>query len=564
MDFNFVTNIEQCFILVRDYVPVSMVYYSHIPAAITAILVGFFIYFKTSKTLLSRIILSISISFFLWCAFDIILWTSYDSRMYMFFWSFMILLESLFFVLSLYAVYIFANKKDLSMIVKIILSLLLLPIVLLVGSNINLSHFSIVDCVPIEGILRHDYALPLYAVLFLWLISVVVLRYKKLEKELKREFLLFSIGVASFLLFFMLAEYLVSYLIENGIFAETAGYTFEMYGLFGMPILLSFLAYIIVKFKAFDIKLIGSQALVWALVILIGSQFLYMSQMPVSLLIITGATLIIASVVGMMIVRSVKKEVAQKEQIEKFAVELGKTNEKLKVFDMLKSKFLSLTSHQLRNPISVIKYCTSLFLEGEYGEISDLQKEQIVQMSQRAEDMNDDVDKYLTIAKIDQGGLAYNLAKLDLTELIKKMIEGQKIIAQNKGLSLSFENNGQSQYFVNGDKIQLKQVIQILIDNAIKYTPKGWVKVDLSKNKGNGKIRLAISDSGRGIKPEIIPTLFKEFSRGDVGKDHPDGSGIGLYSAREIIEKGHNGKIWVESEGDGKGSTFIIELPVNL
>jgi len=72
---------------------------------------------------------------------------------------------------------------------------------------------------------------------------------------------------------------------------------------------------------------------------------------------------------------------------------------------------------------------------------------------------------------------------------------------------------------------------------------------------------LAVSDSGRGVRPEIIPTLFKEFSRGDVAKDHPEGSGIGLYSAKEIIEKGHNGKIWVESKGEGKGSSFIVELP---
>jgi signal transduction histidine kinase len=273
-------------------------------------------------------------------------------------------------------------------------------------------------------------------------------------------------------------------------------------------------------------------------------------------------------VLAIVVVRGIKKEIeakerehAQREIIEKQKKELEIANKKLEAFDVLKSKFLSLASHQLRNPISAIISCTSMFLDGSFGEISEVQKQMLSQMFQGAQDMNEDVEKYLTLAKIDQGGLQYNLKELDMSDLVSAMTERQKLVAKNKGLDLSFETDGNSPYIVNGDKVQLKQVAQNLIDNAMKFTKEGWIKVKLSKDQATKKIRLAISDSGRGIKPEIIPTLFKEFSRGDGAQVDVGGSGIGIYAAKEIVEKGHGGKIWVESGGDGKGSTFTVELP---
>ncbi|OGI95470.1 hypothetical protein A2917_02835 [Candidatus Nomurabacteria bacterium RIFCSPLOWO2_01_FULL_42_17] len=249
------------------------------------------------------------------------------------------------------------------------------------------------------------------------------------------------------------------------------------------------------------------------------------------------------------------------KQVDALNHELGIANEKLKAFDILKSKFLSLASHQLRNPISAIISCTSMFLDGSFGKIDEMQQKMIGQMYDRAKDMNDDVEKYLTVAKIDQGGLQYNLEKLDLEDLGKNITEQQKLVAKKKNLVLSFETDEKSQYFISGDKVQLKQVLQNLIDNATKFTKEGWIKVRLSKDENAKKIKVAISDSGIGIKPEIMPTLFKEFSRGEGAKVDVGGSGIGIYLAKEIIEKGHQGKVWAESEGTGKGSTFTVELP---
>ena len=101
--------------------------------------------------------------------------------------------------------------------------------------------------------------------------------------------------------------------------------------------------------------------------------------------------------------------------------------------------------------------------------------------------MNDDVEKYLTIAKVDQGGLQYNLEKLDLGDFAKNITEQQKLAVEKRKLSISFGTDGQSSYFVSGDKVQLKQVFQNLIDNAMKFTKEGWIKVKLSKVEGGKK-----------------------------------------------------------------------------
>jgi signal transduction histidine kinase len=114
---------------------------------------------------------------------------------------------------------------------------------------------------------------------------------------------------------------------------------------------------------------------------------------------------------------------------------------------------------------------------------------------------------------------------------------------------------------INADPEKLKVALFNIIDNGIKYTQEGGLKVRLEKVGSN--VQLSIKDTGMGIKPDQAKKLFKEaFSRGSGAKKaYGLGRGIGLYVTAHII-KGHNGKIWAESEGKGRGSTFFIQLPV--
>ena len=111
------------------------------------------------------------------------------------------------------------------------------------------------------------------------------------------------------------------------------------------------------------------------------------------------------------------------------------------------------------------------------------------------------------------------------------------------------------------DKDKLRQVIMNLIDNSIKYTPSGFVKIALEAKGKN--LRFTLEDSGLGIKPEEMGQLFQKYSRGSetAGKAKViKGTGLGLYVCKMIIDA-HKGKIWAESTGEGKGSKFIFEVP---
>ena len=113
-------------------------------------------------------------------------------------------------------------------------------------------------------------------------------------------------------------------------------------------------------------------------------------------------------------------------------------------------------------------------------------------------------------------------------------------------------------HIIYADQAKIKEVITNVIDNSIKYTPKGGIEVSLSSSDGYSTIKVA--DTGVGINPETIQFLFKEFSRSDLKKVNLLGTGIGLYLAKKFTE-GHKGKIWAESEGEGKGAQFYVRLP---
>ena len=130
----------------------------------------------------------------------------------------------------------------------------------------------------------------------------------------------------------------------------------------------------------------------------------------------------------------------------------------------------------------------------------------------------------------------------------------------NLHLSVTVDDPEGSGYTTIADVVKIRQVFSNIIDNSIKYTPKGDVIVHLSKTpKGEG-ILFCVSDTGIGMSSNTIEELFKKFSRAQgINKVYTEGTGLGLYVAKEIVEK-HEGKIWAESKGEGLGSQFYVEL----
>ncbi|MGB4076368.1 MAG: HAMP domain-containing sensor histidine kinase, partial [Minisyncoccia bacterium] len=255
-------------------------------------------------------------------------------------------------------------------------------------------------------------------------------------------------------------------------------------------------------------------------------------------------------------IRSVHQEIEQRKKIETLAKQLETANERLKELDQMKSEFLSIASHQLRAPITAIRGYSSNMMEGAYGALSETLKEPLSVIQESSRLMASSIEDYLNISRIEQGRMKYEKSDFDIADLAKKVVEELLPLASKKGLELSIE--APQDLMVNADIGKMKQVISNLIDNAIKYTEKGSVRVHVAKD--DTLARIIISDTGVGIAPDEMEGLFEKFKRArGANKVNTTGTGLGLYVAKQLIE-GNGGTIRIESDGVGHGSRFIIEL----
>jgi signal transduction histidine kinase len=314
----------------------------------------------------------------------------------------------------------------------------------------------------------------------------------------------------------------------------------------------------IFKHHLFNVKVIATEIFTGSLWIFVLIRVILASSTEEK--ISNSILLVVTIIVGTFLVRSVIKEVATREKIEILANDLEGANSRLKELDQQKSEFVSLASHQLRGPLTAIKGYASLVLEGDFGDAPPPIKEAVEKIYKSSQAMVILVGDYLDVSRIEQGSMKYDYSIFNLKELIASIIGELKPTIEKAKLDISFDYNAQDTYVVNADQGKIKQVISNIIDNSTKYTPKGWIKVKIEKNKSTNKILISIKDSGVGIRPEVLPNLFAKFTRApDASKTNIMGTGLGLYVAKKIMEA-HKGRIWAESEGQDKGSTFFIEL----
>jgi signal transduction histidine kinase len=250
------------------------------------------------------------------------------------------------------------------------------------------------------------------------------------------------------------------------------------------------------------------------------------------------------------------------KEVEQATKELRVANTKLKRLDQAKSEFISIASHQLRTPLTVIKGYVSMVLEGSFGNLDAGKKEVLNKVYESNERLIQLVENLLNISRIESGRLQFSFESRQIDILAHDIVSELDPAAAKKGLYLKYEAPAKPLPPVMIDEEKMRHVIVNLIDNAIKYTKKGGITVSLILKGDN--IHFCSADTGVGIRPDDLPNLFKKFSRGkDMSLINPGGSGLGLYVAKNMIEA-HHGKIWAESEGEGKGSRFCFDIPVNI
>ena len=320
--------------------------------------------------------------------------------------------------------------------------------------------------------------------------------------------------------------------------------------------------FIIVKYKSFNIKLAGAQALVMGLVTLVGSQLFFVDNLTNRILV--SATLFFTILGGFFLVRSVKKEIKQREELELLTQELEKANVRLKELDKQKSEFVSIASHQLRSPLTAMRGYASMLVEGSFGKIPEKALEAAKRIEDSAKLMAMSVEDYLNVSRIESGNMKYNLSDFNVQEMTDKLCDDLRPEALKQNLILLFRSNITSRGVVNADVGKTNQIIHNLINNSIKYTPKGTINVFVRDDIKKKRIYIDITDTGIGMSQETQHTLFQKFSRAENANSvNVSGTGLGLYVAFKMAEA-MGGTITCQSEGDGKGSTFTFELPLGM
>ncbi len=526
-----------------------LVHYSHIPITIISLILSFFILFNNRKGLANRILFCLTVAFSLWVFLDSIFWASNRSDVIMFVWSLQILFEPIIYISALYLINILIKKEDISFKKKLLISLVYLPVVVFVPTKYSLWGFNLNTCLSEEGFVALYYTYGIEIIYTIWIIFFSVKEFIKTKTStVRQQITLLTTGIILLLLSFSSGNIISSF---------TEDWRYAQIGLLTMPLFIGFLVYSIVKFKTFNIKLIGTQALVVALWIAL-CAVLFLDTIEI-VRIVVALTLILFLIVGILLVRSVKKEVEQREKIEKMAKELGEANEKLKELDQLKSEFLSLATHQIRAPLTAIKGYSSMLLEGDFGVLPQKATDSIQTIMKSCQNLINIVADFLNISRIEQGKMVYEKSIFDVKELVKEVLNELEPNIEKAGLSLEIKMPIE-EIKVNADRGKIKQVVGNIVDNAIKYTVHGSINISVSVD--GEKAKIAVKDSGVGIDPNEINKLFNKFSRTkDASKTNVTGTGLGLYIAKKMTGA-QGGDIKVLSEGVGKGTTFIIELPI--
>ena len=321
------------------------------------------------------------------------------------------------------------------------------------------------------------------------------------------------------------------------------------------------LGYSILKYKLFNIRAIVSEMLTFCLLFFMLVTVLMAENWIIKL--VYGFFFILTSIVGVILIKNSYILDDLNTQLSLTAHDLQKANERLLELNRQKSEFVSFATHQLRAPLTAIKGYASLILEGDTGVVGDEVKQAVTRIFDSSKTLANIVDDYLNLTRIELGTMKYVFDTIDLKMMIQDVVGELGPNLKKDGLSFSFkadENGDQWDWRITADRDKLKQVIANIIDNSIKYTPQGFVKVTLSSDKKKHKFIFKVEDNGIGIAPETLPLLFNKFSRaGNANKTNIKGTGLGLFVAKQIVES-HHGTITASSPGEGKGSTFVVEL----
>lgn len=535
-----------------------LLYYSHIPVMILSFLVGLFVFINNPRGISNRLLFLITLFFAGWSSINLLAWTNIHSDIILSIWPFFGVFSALISIFLVYFIYTFTHNKDAPLGIKVTLLTLLLPVFIFAHTNLSVSGFQISDCdaFGFEGQYYNAYYALLSVVSVLWSSYFLIKQYLVSGKTFKKQIILLGIGTEFFLITFSSITWLSSYLSNIGIIKDS---DFEFYGMFGMAVFVVFLGVLISKFNTFKSGVLATHALLVVLVILVGSQLTF-ADSKLSI-VLTVITLFFTFVIGLLLIRSVNKEIKQNEQLQLINLKLENANDRLRVLDKQKSEFVSIASHQLRSPLTAIRGYVSLIEEGNFGQIPDQMREALRRISESGKFMAVSIDDFLNVSRIESGNMKYEYKDVNLKEQAEHVVEDLRSDAIKRGLLLLFKSNLKGKGIVYADFGKTQQIIHNLMNNALKYTRKGTVTVYVHDDTVKNLIHVEFIDTGIGMSSDTLQKLFGKFARAKVASSaNIMGTGLGLFVAREMA-RAMKGDITAYSDGEGQGSRFVFTMP---
>lgn len=231
--------------------------------------------------------------------------------------------------------------------------------------------------------------------------------------------------------------------------------------------------------------------------------------------------------------------------------------DELRQADGRKNEFLALLAHELRNPLAPIVNATHILARTE--PLSDTGRRALAMIERQGRQMTRLIEDLLEISRITRGKIALQPRTVCLRELVDAAAEALQPTLQARTQTLRVEAPP-APVFLHADPVRLAQILENLLSNAAKYTHVGG-RITLTLQASDTQVRLAVQDDGIGLAPEDLERVFGMFVQAQAGVgDYQGGLGIGLAMVRELVQM-HGGRVWAESQGRGKGATFVVELP---
>jgi signal transduction histidine kinase len=507
----------------------SFLYYSYVPIILLCITLGFFVLKSGRDKILNKKLFYISLVYALFLINELLHWILIPVVLVHFFWQITTLIHALLF----YCVYLFfyylMYERKISFNHQAFVFLLITPIVLFLPTVINIQVFDFEYC---EG--NYSWLVYyLYIVEITFLVLIARLSIKKIIISKNRiKDVLFSVATIVFLGIFI---------VTNVWGDSTLLYEVNILGPLGMLLFIILMMFTVVRYRTFNIKLQGPQALVLILGFLTFAALFIRKTINIRIILIVN--LVAIGLIGYFLVKSVKKVDHQRELLD--------------VANKNQESLLHFITHQVKGYMTKSRNIFDGMVTGDYGELAP----KTLEMAKYGFDSDtrgvETVMAILKASDLKTGKTEFKKEKTNLSALVAEVVEFRKEMALNKGLDFTFEIEPNVYTLV--DMLQIKEVFKNLITNAILYTQKGTVHVVL-KHEGI-HIRFAVIDTGVGLTAKDKQKLFTEGGKGeDSIAVNVDSTGYGLYIAKKIVQQ-HEGTIGALSEGRDKGSEFFVILP---